>query len=275
MSSSSTDSGLGGFLRSRRERLDPAILELTSNLRRRTPGLRREEVARLADVSVEWYTRLEQGRGGRPSAAVLQNVANALLLTRVEREHMFLLAFGRRSEAPSNPADGIEPRFRAVLDGFPFSPAYIKTAAWDIVAWNRAARLVLTDYETLDVSDRNVMKILFLDSTTKKLLREWEREARLAVSTFRLELTRWGSTDEVVRLITELRADSPAFVAMWDVHDVGTLGEGVKHLDHAIVGDLAMWYSSFAIDDEPGLGLVLYTPDSETDTQKLRQLLMS
>lgn len=266
-------SGLGAFLRSRRERLDPASVGLPSGLRRRTPGLRREEVAHCAGVSVEWYTRLEQGRGGLPSAPVLHNVADALLLTRIEREHMFLLAYGRRSEVPSNPAVDIEPRFRAVLDGFPFSPAYVKTAAWDIVAWNRAARLILTDYERLDPSDRNVLKILFLDSSSRELLREWEREARLAVSTFRLELTRWGSTDKVARLITDLRANSSDFADVWDAHDVGTLGDGVKHLDHPIAGDLAMWYSSYAIDDEPGLGLVLYTPDSETDTRRLRQLL--
>lgn len=122
----SPGNALGAFLRSRRERLDPADVGVSSGQRRRTPGLRREEVAHRADVSVEWYTRLEQGRGGMPSAPVLQNVAAALLLTRVEREHMFLLAYGRRSEVPRNPAAGIGPRFRGVLDGFPYNPAYIK-----------------------------------------------------------------------------------------------------------------------------------------------------
>jgi len=269
----SPGNALGAFLRSRRERLDPADVGVSSGQRRRTPGLRREEVAHRADVSVEWYTRLEQGRGGMPSAPVLQNVAAALLLTRVEREHMFLLAYGRRSEVPRNPAAGIGPRFRGVLDGFPYNPAYIKTAAWDVVAWNRAARLILTDYERLGVGDRNVLRLLFLDPRARELLREWEREARLAVSTFRLELTRWGSTDEATSLIADLRANSPDFADMWDAHDVGTLGEGVKHLTHPVAGDLAMWYSSYSIDDEPGLGLVLYTPDSETDTGRIRQLL--
>ncbi|MFE1976301.1 helix-turn-helix transcriptional regulator [Streptomyces hygroscopicus] len=191
----SPGNSLGAFLRSRRERLDPVDSGLSSLTRRRTPGLRREEVAQRAEVSVEWYTRLEQGRGGAPSERVLRSVADALLLNRAEREHMFSLAHGRRSDPPRGSAaheSEVSPRLRRVLDGFPYAPAFIKTAAWDIVAWNRAARLVLSDYETMDAGDRNVLKILFLDPASRTLLRHWEREAGLAVSTFRLELTRWG-----------------------------------------------------------------------------------
>ncbi|MFD3308642.1 helix-turn-helix transcriptional regulator [Streptomyces sp. NPDC058694] len=269
----SVENSLGVFLRSRRERLDPADIGLTSPTRRRTPGLRREEVAHRADVSVEWYTRLEQGRGGAPSTQVLHSVAEALLLSRAEREHMFSLAHGQRPDVPHKPVDGINSRLRSVLDGFPHAPAYIKTAAWDIVAWNRAARLVLSDYEAMGTEDRNVLRILFLDPSSRTLLRHWEREAGLAVSTFRLELTRWGATDEAESLVQELRARSADFARLWGANDVGTLGEGVKHLSHPIAGDLAMWYSSFAIDDEPGLGMVLYTPNAERDAERIRRLM--
>ncbi|GGP64846.1 helix-turn-helix transcriptional regulator [Saccharothrix coeruleofusca] len=270
----SSENSLGAFLRSRRERVDPAAVGLSSATRRRTPGLRREEVARRADVSVEWYTRLEQGRGGTPSARVLRSVADALLLSRAEREHLFLLVQGRRVDAPRGPAAAVvDPRFRRALDGFPHAPAYLKTAAWDVVAWNRAARLVLSDYEAMEPGERNVLKILFLDPASRKLLRHWEREAGLAVSTFRLELARWGTTSEAERLVRELRARSAEFAGMWEANDVGVLGEGVKHLVHPTAGDLSLWYSSFAVDDEPGLGMVLYTPDTERDAERIRRLL--
>jgi transcriptional regulator with XRE-family HTH domain len=264
------DNELGAFLRSRRERLDPAELGLAQAVRRRTPGLRREEVAQRAGLSVEWYTRLEQGRGGAPSVQVLDGVAEALRLSRIEREHLHRLAHGQRPEAP---AVTIDPRFRRVLDGFSHGPAYIKTAAWDIVAWNRAARLVLSDYEAMRPADRNVLKILFREPGHRSLLRDWELEAGRAVSTFRMETTRWGAGQQAQSLVAELRSSSPDFARMWDAQNVGFLGEGVKHLKHPDAGDLALWYSSFAIDDEPGMGLVLYTPDTPDDAARIQQLL--
>ncbi|MGW7353576.1 helix-turn-helix transcriptional regulator [Streptomyces sp. NPDC054784] len=280
--------GLGGFLRARRERVDPRAVGVVSSSRRRTPGLRREDVARRADVSVEWYTRLEQGRGGTPSAQVLRRVADALLLDPVEREHLFLLAHGQPYGPPgAAPADGVSARLRGVLDAMPHSPAYVKTAAWDVVAWNRAARLVLSDYEAMDAEERNVLKILFLDPTSRTSLRDWEWEAGLAVSTFRRELTRWGTGadtgtgtgtgagagDPAARLVRELRARSADFARLWDANGVGLLGEGVKHLTHPVAGELALWYSSFAVDDAPGLGMVVYTPDSARDARRVRDLL--
>ncbi|MEV7629815.1 helix-turn-helix transcriptional regulator [Actinoplanes sp. NPDC089786] len=264
---------LGAFLRSRRERLDPADVGLPALIRRRTPGLRREEVAHRAKLSVEWYTRLEQGRGGPPSAQVLDSVAGALLLSRTEREHLFLLAHGQRPEAPHIDADRIDPRFRRALDGFAPGPAYIKTAAWDVIAWNRAARLILSDYEARAPEDRNILKILFLEPATRGQLAEWELEAGRIVSTFRRELTRWGATERAEKLVEQLRVRSSDFARMWGAHDVGTLGEGVKHLAHPIAGDLAMWYSSYVIDDEPGLGLVLYTPETDDDARRMQRLL--
>ncbi|WP_250002147.1 helix-turn-helix transcriptional regulator [Actinoplanes sp. M2I2] len=264
---------LGAFLRSRRERLDTAGLDLPGSARRRTPGLRREEVAQRAGLSVEWYTRLEQGRGGAPSAQVIDSVADALLLSPAEREHVFLLAHGRRPAAPATAEPGLDPRFSRVLSGFPYGPAYIKTPAWDIIAWNRAAQLVLSDYATLPPGERNVLRLLFFDTAARTLLTRWEDEAGLAVSTFRRELTRWGATEQATRLVEELRNRSADFARMWEAHDVGTLGEGVKHLAHPVAGHLALWYSSFAIDDEPGLGLVLYTPDTDADLSRIRRLL--
>src|SRR5580700_8006294 len=129
---------LGVYLKDRRARLDPAAFGLPQT-RRRTPGLRREEVAQRAHVSATWYTWLEQGRGGAPSASVLERIANALLLTDVEREHLFLLAMGRPPEVRYQVTEGISPRLQRVLDSLELSPAYVKTSTWDIIAWNHAA----------------------------------------------------------------------------------------------------------------------------------------
>src|SRR5882724_9185517 len=129
------DDRLATFLRDRRAKLDPAALGF-SLTRRRTPGLRREEVAQRANVSATWYTWLEQGRGGAPSADVLDRIARALMLTDVEREHLFLLALGRPPGGLHPAAEGVTPRLQRVLDALEVSPAYVKTGTWDIIAWN-------------------------------------------------------------------------------------------------------------------------------------------
>src|ERR1700685_2788862 len=127
---STGDGRLGNYLKDRRTRLDPAALGFPLT-RRRTPGLRREEVAHRAHVSATWYTWLEQGRGGAPSADVLDRIARALMLTEVEREHLFLLGLGRSPEVRYHAAEGVSPRLQRVLDALAFSPAYLKTATWD------------------------------------------------------------------------------------------------------------------------------------------------
>ena len=152
---------LGTYLKDRRAKLDPAAFGLPS-LRRRTPGLRREEVAQRAHVSATWYTWLEQGRGGAPSADVLDRLARALALREVEREHLYLLAQGRPPEVcPPAPSAGVSPRLQRMIDSLETSPALAKNAEWDIVAWNEAAAAVLTDYALLAPGERNVMWLFF------------------------------------------------------------------------------------------------------------------
>src|SRR5579864_2003047 len=140
-----TNNGLGIYLKDRRTKLDPVAFGF-SMTRRRTAGLRREEVAQRANVSATWYTWLEQGRGGAPSADVLNRLARALMLTDVEREHLFLISLGRPPEVRYHAAEGVTPRLQRVLDALELSPAIVNTSTWDIVAWNRAAAMVLADY---------------------------------------------------------------------------------------------------------------------------------
>src|ERR1700723_4327676 len=139
---------LAGYLKDRRTKLDPAAFGLPAG-RRRTPGLRREEVAQRANISPTWYTWLEQGRGGAPPAYVLDRIAGALMLTDVEREHLFLLGLGRRPEGHYRKDEGVTPRLQRVLDALEPIPALIRTAIWDVVAWNRAATVMLIDYASL------------------------------------------------------------------------------------------------------------------------------
>ena len=164
------DNPLGIFLKNRRAKLDPATFGFSS-ARRRTPGLRREEVAQRAHVSATWYTWLEQGRGGAPSADVLDRISRALELTVAERVHLFLLARNRLPEVLYQEVSHVTPQLQRVLDSLEFSPAFVKTSDWDIIAWNRAATLVLTDYQILTPVERNILRLLFLDPSIRSSCR--------------------------------------------------------------------------------------------------------
>ncbi|PZQ40306.1 MAG: transcriptional regulator, partial [Phenylobacterium zucineum] len=196
---------LGAYLRDRRARLDAAALGFSSP-RRRTPGLRREEVAQRAHISATWYTWLEQGRGGGPSADVLDRIARALMLTEVEREHLFLLGLGRPPEVRYRQAEGVSPRLQRVLDALDPSPAMIKTLTWDVVAWNRAATVVLANYGDLPVEERNILRRIFCDPRSRALNEEWEHVARFVVAAFRADVARAGAGAEtsVNALVDEL-----------------------------------------------------------------------
>src|ERR1700688_2375043 len=143
-----TSNLLGTYLKDRRIRLDPAALGFAVG-RRRTPGLRREEIAQRSNISATWYTWLEQGRGGAPSADVLNRIAAGLMLTEPEREHLFILGLGRPPEVRYKTVNGVPPRLQRLLDAFEVSPAIIKNATWDVIAWNRAAAALLIDYAQL------------------------------------------------------------------------------------------------------------------------------
>src|ERR1700757_4040468 len=175
------DSALGAYLRDRRARLDPATFGFPLE-RRRTPGLRREEVAHRANVSATWYTWLEQGRGGAPSGEVLERIARALMLTEVEREHLFLLGLGRPPEVRHRVTEGVTPRLQRVLDALELSPAIIKSSTWDVVAWNRAASAVLTDYGSLPAEQRNILRLIFLNPRVRAAQPDWEGVARFVVA---------------------------------------------------------------------------------------------
>jgi transcriptional regulator with XRE-family HTH domain len=265
---------LGTYLKDRRAKLDPTAFGFPLK-RRRTPGLRREEVAQRANVSATWYTWLEQGRGGAPSADVLDRIARAMMLTDVEREHLFLLGLGRPPEVRYHAPDGISPRLQRVLDTLEYSPAFIRSATWDVIAWNKAAAAVLTDYSTLPDGQRNVLRMMFRDSRVRAVQPNWQSVARYVVASFRADVARAGAARNVQSLVDELCATSPEFAAMWRDNDVQGHGDGVKVLHHPVAGPLSMEFSAFAVDGRPDLNMVIYNPATPVDADKIRALLKS
>jgi len=271
--SMSVANDFGTYLKDRRAKLDPAALGFPLT-RRRTPGLRREEVAQRANVSATWYTWLEQGRGGAPSADVLSRIARALMLTDVEREHLFLLALGRPPEVHYQSADGVTPRLQRVLDSLELSPAYVKTSTWDIVAWNRAATAVLCDYEALAPEQRNGLRLVFCNPRVRSAMPNWQRDARFVVAAFRADTARAGAASNVKALVEDLCRLSPEFAAMWRDNDVRTTyGEAAKHVRHPVAGLIGLEYSAFAVDGRPDLGMVIYNPATPADADRIRTLV--
>lgn len=268
----SDDNRLGTYLRDRRTRLDPAAFGL-DGARRRTPGLRREEVAQRANISPTWYTWLEQGRGGAPSADVLDRIGRALMLTDVEREHLFLIALGRPPEVRYQAAEGVSPRLQRVLDALAFSPAIVKTPTWDVLAWNRAAASVLTNYAELPPDQRNILRLIFLDPRVRAAQYDWEGVARFVVAAFRADAARAGATERVGDLVDELCRLSSEFAAMWRDNDVRSYGEGVKRLKHPVAGPIAFEFSAFAVDGRPDLGMVVYNPATPEDAERVAALM--
>jgi transcriptional regulator with XRE-family HTH domain len=266
-----TETQLGAYLKDRRAKLDPAAFGFAPN-RRRTPGLRREEVAQRAHISPTWYTWLEQGRGGAPSAQVLDRIARALMLTDVEREHLFLLGLGRPPEVRYRKDEVVTPRLQRVLDALEPSAALIRTATWDVVAWNRAATVMLTDYGSLPPGQRNILRFIFLDPRVRAAQYDWESVARFVVGAFRVDAARAGAAAEVEPLVDELCRLSPEFKALWRDNDVRSHGEGVKHIRHPLVGLIAFEYSAFAVDGRPDLSMVVYIPATSADAEKIRSL---
>ena len=266
---------LGTYLKDRRTRLDPAALGFPAG-RRRTAGLRREEVAQRANISPTWYTWLEQGRGGGPSAEVLDRIARALMLTDVEREHLFLLGLGRPPEARYRKPEGVTPRLQRVLDALNPNPALIRTATWDVIAWNRAASVVLMDYGALPAEERNMLRFAFLDPRARAAQFDWESVARMMLSAFRLDAARAGAAADAQALAEELSRRSPEFDAMWREHEPpGPKGEGVKRLRHPVLGPIGFEMSAFAVDGRTDLSLLIFNTVSPADAARIAALIGS
>ena len=160
-----------------------------------------------------------------------------------------------------------------MLDALEPSPALIRTATWDVVAWNRAATVMLTDYGSLPPQQRNILRLIFLDPRVRAAQDDWESVARFVVGAFRVDAARAGAAAEIEPLVDELCRLSPEFKTLWRDNDVRSHGEGVKHIRHPVLGPIALEYSAFAVDGRPDLNMVVYNPATPADAEKIRSLI--
>ncbi|HEY7419920.1 MAG TPA: helix-turn-helix transcriptional regulator [Ktedonobacteraceae bacterium] len=266
---------LAQFLRTRRERIAPESVGLPASSRRRTPGLRREELAMLAGIGVTWYTRLEQGYDITVSPQVLESLARVLGLNAVERNHLFLLA---REQQPVDPypfTTTISPALQCILDSMGTSPAYISNPRWDVLAWNQAmVHVYNTDFGALHLHELNILRFAFTHPLRRKLLVNWEQAAQGTLALFRASSERYIGEPWLKALIAELELASPEFRAWWPQHALQATHTEKKELNHPLVGRLVLQPTTFQVVDAPDLRMVIYTPLPEANTaQKLAQLV--
>ncbi|MDB4941248.1 MAG: family transcriptional regulator [Labilithrix sp.] len=246
---------LGDFLRSRRERLDPAALGLPT-LRRRTPGLRREEVAARAGIGADWYLRLEQGRSSTPSAATVEALGRALQLTVTELAHLRALTRIDRP-APFAP-EQVPPAMMRVVASLR-GPAYVTGRRLDVLAWNPAAGR-LFGLARLPEHDRNTLALMFLVPSARELFGSaWESEARRVLAAFRATHDLLADDPAFASLLARLKA-SPEFARWWKAHDVRQPRSGIKVFHHPKLGTCAFEHSSYQSNDDPSLRLVVLVP---------------
>jgi transcriptional regulator with XRE-family HTH domain len=247
----------GDFLRSRRAKLTPKTVGLPIGRRRRTAGLRREEVAELAGIGVDWYIRLEQGRTVNPSVTTIDALARALKLSKAEHAHLRMLA--RDADMRAFVVETVPETIRSMLDGLN-QPAYITGRRWDLLAWNAAAEEVFA-FGRLREEDRNVLLTMFTNPRTRKLFgTSWAEEAKRMVAQFRASHDVWAGDPAFNTLLAQLRQGSAEFARWWAAHEVRGTAAGRKMLNHPKKGVLQFEYTSFQANDDPGLKLVIYTP---------------
>jgi transcriptional regulator with XRE-family HTH domain len=265
---------LAHFLRSRRAALQPQDVGLANGGRRRTPGLRREEVAQLAGVGTTWYTWLEQGRDVRASLDVLEAIARALRLNRAERTHLVLLGRGEEPPLCKSPAERVSVTLRRLIENLGPNPAFILGRRWDYLAWNEATTVLLGDLGSIPRARRNHAWLTFTDPARREMFTDWERSSRLLVAKFRADSARHIGDPEFQSLIAALRCSSPEFARAWERHEVSQSGGGRKDLRHPVAGMLSFAHAVFHPTEAVEQRLVLYTPLPDHDTAaKLAALL--
>ncbi|MCP3804470.1 helix-turn-helix transcriptional regulator [Allokutzneria sp. A3M-2-11 16] len=262
---------MGEFLRSRRARLTPQDVGLRAfGGRRRVPGLRREELAPLAGVSVDYYVRLEQGRRVNVSRTVLDALATALRLTDSEREHLHNLAKpGRQSVAPRR----VRPPVQHLLDAMGGVPAFVLGRRMDVLAWNDLACALMGDFAARERDARNMPWIIFMDPRSKELYSDWETVAKEVVAYLRLDAGKYPDDPRLAALVGELSVHSEQFRRWWAGHNVQEKVHGSKAFRHPVVGELTLDYESMALPSDPDLIVVAYTaPPGSESAERLRRL---
>lgn len=272
------DVDLADFLKARRATVRPEDVGLSPAAHnRRVPGLRREEVAHLAGVSTDYYTRLEQGRHQTPSDSVLDAIAGALRLDDAERAHLYTLAqrapaSRRASRATSLGVQRVRPTVHQMLESLRDQPAFVLGRRTDVLATNRMARALLADFDAMPARDRNMTRWMILDPAARALFPDWETVAAEVVGTLRLDAGRHPDDPRVTELVGELAVKSEHFRRWWADHRVTERTHGTKHMQHPVVGTVDINYEALTLPGDPDQTLFIYTPTRTRDAEALRLL---
>ena len=265
---------LSDFLRTRRARISPADVGLATAHRRRTPGLRREEVAQLAGMSVTWYTWLEQKRPIGVSAGALDNLARVLHLDPLERIQLFQLALRQPVADSTSQRETVSPRFQRMIDHNADTPAIVMGRRWDVLAWNQSARAFFFDFEKVPADERNLLWLYFTNSTLRSLIVDWPTRARNMVAIFRADYGRHAGDSYFVELVERLNSVSPEFAQWWLRHDILPLTEGVWPFNHPLAGLMIVDIMTFSVADNPELRVVAFLPVAEANSiNKMRKVI--
>jgi transcriptional regulator with XRE-family HTH domain len=262
---------LSDFLRTRRAKIVPSDVGLADGARRRTPGLRREEVALLANIGATWYTRLEQGQPINVSAEVLDGIAHALRLTSEERRHLHLLA-GMTPTAALPAEERVSELVRRVLDGLDPLPAYVRGRRWDILAWNASAD-ALADFSNATGPARNLVWRLFLDSNSRCRYGDPECTMRRAAAQFRAVAAKYPNDPGFVELIDDLRANSADFRRLWAEHDVLGSTDGLKRFNHPELGEFILDHTTLELPGDGDIKMIVLTAAPRSETERKLRLL--
>jgi len=262
---------LGAFLRSRRERITPEQVGLRASRRRRTPGLRREEVAQLAGVGVTWYTWLEQGRDINASAQVLDAIARTLLFDPHERTHLFTLA-GAPDTTIAGECRTLAPSTQLILDRLEPFPALVVNARYDLLAFNRIWASSFPHLPTVPLEDRNVLWLIFTDPAWRKVVLDWDDAASRMVAQYRAAMAEHVAEPAWKGLVARLHRASPEFTAVWERHDVQAPENRVKRIQHPTAGLLRLDYTYLWLGQRLGTRIVSYTPADEQTRKRLESL---
>ncbi|MFE6822250.1 helix-turn-helix transcriptional regulator [Streptomyces sp. NPDC057690] len=265
---SSGGTELGRFLRARRTRLTPAEAGLAAGTGpRRTPGLRREELATLAGISVDYYARLERGKETRPSASVIDALAGALRLDDGEHEHLrslAILAARRVPEPPASPSRTVRAGTKLLVESMRPYPAYVVSRTTDVLAWNPGALRLLPGLEQWPAKERNIARYVFLHPAARELFDDWGSQVRGSVARLRVLAGTDPDAPDLTQLVGELLLKSPDFTRLWERHDIRPHAHGRKIFHHPEVGDVALGYQAMQLEGTPGHRLVAFFAESQT-----------
>lgn len=266
---------LGDFLKTRRAKISPTDVGLPEGTRRRTTGLRREEVSFLSGVGLTWYTWLEQGRSITISPQVLESLARTLMLDNEETIHLYNLA---KLTPPARIVaydNTVNPMLKHVLNNIEFSPATILDHRYNVIAWNKASEKLICDYNKIDTSKRNILRIMFTNEEYKKTIINWESTAQSMLARFRIAYGKFVEDPWIDDLVEKLKKESVEFNSWWTMHNVEMEEEIIKNINHPILGELSFEYTSYMVLSDRNLKLTILTalPGSNTE-KKIKQFLI-